>query len=123
MKFQAQIFLVLSRRSGCGDLGWRCWDHGRNDAPEGKNTEKLLTAWIAAIGRETQQALHRCQRALLHPFPGNVLEIEIPATRAVHKAGEADGDRPGIKSQLAGLASPGSQAGKGGEKVGYATAV
>jgi len=52
-----------------------------------------------------------------------VLEIEIPATRAVDKADEADCDRPGIKPQLTGLASPGPQSGKCGEKVGYTTAV
>ena len=55
-------------------------------------------------------------------FPRDVLEIEIAAARAVDVAREGNRDRPGIKPQVARLASPGPQTDQCGEKVGDATA-
>jgi len=123
VKFPAEISEVPSIGLRSRDLGWCCREHGRHDSPERKNTEKLLTARVATIGWETQQALQRGQRALLDPFPRNVLKIEIPAAWTVDKAHEADCDRPGIEPELTGLASPGPQTGQGGEKVRYTAAV
>jgi len=60
---------------------------------------------------------------LIDSFPRNVLEIEIPATRTMNVKREGNRDGPGIKSQIAGAASPGPQTHHGGEEVGDAAAV
>ena len=48
---------------------------------------------------------------------GDVLEIEIPAARAVRVAGEGDCDAPGVKPLVAGAASPWTQLNDGGEEI------
>jgi hypothetical protein len=89
----------------------------------GQQAKKLLAAGVAAIRGKTKKALYRNQRAPLDAFPCHVLEIEIPATRAVGVAHEGNRDRPGIKPDFAPLASPRAQTDQSGEEVGDATAV
>ena len=89
----------------------------------GQEAEKLLAARVAAIGRKTEKPLDPKQRALIDSFPRNVLEIEIPATRTMNEMHEGNRHGPGIKSQIAGAASPGPQTHQRGEEVGDAAAV
>jgi hypothetical protein len=87
----------------------------------GKQAEEFLAAGIAAIRRETKIALQRNQRTPLDSFTRDVLEIKIPATRAVDVMHERSGDRPGVKPQVACLASPGAQTDQGRKKIADAT--
>ncbi len=88
----------------------------------GQQAEKLLAAGIAAIGRKTKKPLCDNQGALLDSFPSDVLEIEIPATRAVSVTHEGNCDRPGVKPQVACLTPPRPQTYQRGEKVADAAA-
>jgi hypothetical protein len=88
----------------------------------GQQTEKLLSAGIAAIGGKPEIPFNHIKEARPDSFPCNVLEVKIATTRAVDVAHEGNRDRPGIKPQVARLASPGPQTYQCGEKVGDAAA-
>jgi hypothetical protein len=120
---RGDISTLLSVRSGSGDLGRLGGNHGWNNPPVRQQAEELLAAGVATISRKSKEALHRNQRASLDSLPRNVLEIKIPATRAVNVAHKGNRDRPGIKPQVASPASPGPQSDQRGEEVGDAAAV
>jgi hypothetical protein len=108
----------LRVRSRNGDPARRAGKHGRDDSPIGQQAEEFLAAWIAAIGWETKIPFDDIEDARPDPFPCDMLEVEISATRAVDVVHEGNRDRPGIKPQVACLASPGPQTHQRGEEVG-----
>jgi hypothetical protein len=87
-----------------------------------EQAEEFLAAGVAAIGGKTEETLRRNQRSLFDSLPRDVLEVEISASRAVGVMDERSGDPPGIKSQVACVASPGSQTDQGRKKITDATA-
>lgn len=87
-----------------------------------EQAEEFLAAGIAAIGGKTKKALHRNQRTLFDSFSSDVLEIEIPTAWTVDVVREGNGDGPGVKPQVACLASPGTQTDQGRKKIAYAAA-
>jgi hypothetical protein len=57
-----------------------------------------------------QPALHAEQRPVIHAFARDVFKIEISALGAVGKSLKRGRHAPGVKSAVAGVASPGPQA-------------
>ncbi|HXO05256.1 MAG TPA: hypothetical protein VN884_06460 [Candidatus Sulfotelmatobacter sp.] len=57
-----------------------------------------------------QPALQTEQGPVIDAFPGNVFEIKIPALGAVSKPLKNGCNTPGVKSVVASVASPGTQA-------------
>lgn len=88
-----------------------------------QQAEKFLAAGVAAIGGETEKALQEYQRAGIDAIAGDVLEIEIPASRAVSVTSEGNRHAPGIESLVAGAASPGTQLNSRGKEVADASAM
>ncbi len=93
-------------------LGSRGRNHRRQDLPVPPNAEESLPAGVAAIGGEMQQALGEEQGAFVHPVAGNVVQIEIPAPWTVSESAKPERHSPGIKSSVAGMASPGTRPGE-----------
>jgi hypothetical protein len=54
---------------------------------------------------------------MFHAFAGNVFEIEIPTLGAVSKPLKNGRHAPGVKSVIAGMASPGAQADRRKRKI------
>lgn len=112
----------FSVRSLTGEFPRSGRKHRGNNPAIGQHAKKLLAAGVAAIGGKAQEALQEDQSALLHSVARDVFQVEIPATRAVNVMHEGERYRPGIKPQIARLASPWPQLNQRGEEVGDAAA-
>jgi hypothetical protein len=82
-----------------------------------------MAAGIAAVCGNATPALHAHQGSLFYPIARNVLKIKIAALGAVGVVGKCDWHAPGVKSPIAGMASPGPQPCKCAEKVRNPVAV
>jgi len=88
--------------------------HHRWDDPAiGPQVEELLPAGIAPIRWEAQIPLHKNQRPFPNPLTRDMVEIEVAASRAVSVSGKRGSHAPGIKAQIARVASPGPQSDDG----------
>jgi len=88
-----------------------------------QDAEEAVAAGIAAIGGKTQPAFHKNEGAIFDAFAGDMLEIEIAAAGTVRVAFEGGSDSPGMKSVLAAVASPRTQAGRSEHEVENSVAV
>lgn len=110
-------------RSGDGNLPRVFADHGRNNFPVGQNAEEFLAARVAAIGGKAKKALQKDQCACIDALARNMLQIKVSATGAVRIARKRNGHRPGVKSLVAGPATPGPQPEQGGGEISHAPAM
>jgi len=85
--------------------------------------EEAVAAGVAAVGGKSQPALQENEGAVFDAFAGDMLEIEIAATRTMRVAFEDGSDALGVKPAIATVASPGAQAGAAEYKVQYSVAV
>ena len=95
----------------------------RQDSAKRKHAEEALPARVTSIGRNAQPAFQGHEGSLFHAVARDVLEIKISAPRAVRIIRKPHGHPPGIKSMVAGMASPGSEACDGTHEVRYAVTV
>ena len=74
-----------------------------------QSAEETLAAGWATVGGEAQNSLQPFQVAVEREASGNFFESEAAALRAVRVPDERDGNVPGVKTILAGAATPGAQ--------------
>jgi len=98
-------------------------NHRWNDPAVGSQAEEFFAAGIAPVCGEAEKPLHGDPRAAARAVARNVLEIEVPAPRAVSVSGEGDCHAPGVKPQVTGVAPPRSQSGERAQKIENAVAV
>lgn len=95
----------------------------RDDAAELPRAKKPMPAGVTAIGRKSEPALQRDHRPGLDAFTRNMLQVEVPAPRAVSVALENGGDTPTVESAITSVASPRSQADRARNEIEYPATV
>jgi hypothetical protein len=81
---------------------------GGHNAPVHPNRKKTIPTESATVGGKMKQA-EQPGKSSHSVFAGNALQVHIPAHSAVHESHILDRDGPGIKTQVAGAATPGPQ--------------
>lgn len=95
---------------GVGDLSYLGGiAHGGQDTAEAAHAEKTFAARTASVCGKSEQAFQPEQGAIIDALAGDMFEVEIPTSRAMHVPDESDGHAPGAKAHVTGVAPPGTQ--------------
>jgi len=92
--------------SGTGGFARRRRNHRRQYPPKGQQAEEFLAAGIAAVSRKSQKALNRNHQSLVDAIARNMLQVKIPAARAVCESGKIQGYPAGVETEVARVATP-----------------
>jgi hypothetical protein len=98
-------------------------NQGRTNTTKRQDTKEPLPARVAAIGREPEEAFQENQSALLNAVPRDAFKVEIAASRAMGIPRKRERHAPGVESPVAGVASPGPQAGRGAQGIEHTVAM
>ena len=89
----------------------------------GQQAEEFFAAWVAAISRKSEEALHENQSSTLDARPRDTLEVEISAQWAMGVTRERERHVPGMEAAIARAASPGTQAEARADEIDHAAAM
>jgi len=78
----------------------------RQNPADNQQTEKALTAWVTAIGRNSEPAFESHKRSVCYTRPRKSLQVKISAVRTMCVSREGERDAPSVEAAVASVASP-----------------
>ncbi len=92
----------------------------RQNPAEHQQTEKALSTWVTAIGRNSEPALEGHERSISYARPRKRLQVKISTLRTVRVAREGERDAPCVETAVAGVASPRAERHQRAKKIANA---